>query len=333
MKAKVLTLILCFTALLASAENGNDTKDSYKYAKKRTIDANFEVTDNYTLSLIGRYSDYKISAWNESYVSFHIEIITQANKQEMAEDMLYAIDVDFDHAKRDKKIKAKTVINKNDIKNVGFQISYYVMLPQDIYISVYNQYGDVQVDKANNIYVEMNYGDLSIDEILSNAEINILYGDADVKNANNIAARMSYGDIDIANVNNASINMNYGSAKLDAVAYLNGKFNYSDVEIGSVGKTADININYGDIKVNNDSTDFELIKVNANYSDIDLHLDDAMSFSYDVTLLYGNVKNGLMENHAKRITEKNYQLYMTGNVNDGNNQHQIIIIGNYTDVK
>ena len=61
----------------------------------------------------------------------------------------------------------------------------------------------MQVDKANNIYVEMNYGDLSIDEILSNAEINILYGDADVKNANNITARMSYGDIDIANVNNA----------------------------------------------------------------------------------------------------------------------------------
>lgn len=334
MKAKILTLMFCFATLFVFAENSiNDINASYKYSKKRTIDANFEVAENYALSLTGKYSDYKISTWNENYVSFHVEIITKSNKQEAAENMLYAIDVDFDNAKMDKKINAKTVINKNNIKNVSFHISYYVMVPQDISISIYNLYGDVHIDKANkDLYVEMKYGDFSIDNIFTHAEINLLYGDANIKNAKHITAYMNYGDINVVNVNKASINMNYGSANFNAVDVLDGKFNYSDIELGNVTKTAYININYGDVEINNMNNDFELIKVQANYSDIELSLNETMSFFYDISLLYGDVKNDVLEKYAKRITEKNYRTSMIGNINDENQQHKIIISGNYSDV-
>lgn len=333
MKAKIMTLIFCFTTLFVFAENRKDFNDSYKYTKKRTIDANFEAADNFSLSLTGKYSDYKISTWDENYVCFHVEIITKSNKQEAAEDMLYAIDVDFDNAKIDKKIKATTIINKNNIKNVSFQISYYVMVPQDITISIYNLYGDVQMDKANkDLYVEMKYGDFYIDNIFTHAEINLLYGDADIKNANKITAYMNYGDMDVVNVKKALITMNYGSANFDAVDVLDGKFNYSDIELGYVAKTADININYGDVEINNMNNDFELIKVQANYSDIELTLSETMSFSYYINLLYGNIENDILEKHARKITENNYRTYMIGDVNDENQQYKIIISGNYSDV-
>ena len=335
MKAKILTLMFCFATLFAFAENSfNDINASYKYSKKRTIDANFETVEDYALTLIGKYSDYKISTWDENYVSFHVEIITKANKEERVEEMLYAIDVDFDNAKFNKKIKAETVINKNNIKNVSFQISYYVMVPQDISISINNLYGDVRMDKANkDLYVEMKYGDFSIDDVFAHAEINLLYGDANIKNAKQITAYMNYGDINVVNVNNASLIMNYGGANFNAVDVLSGKLNYSDIELGNVIKTADININYGDVEINNKSNNFELIKVQANYSDIELSLNETMSFSYDITLLYGDINNDLMEKHARRITEKSYQTYMSGNINDADQRHKIIINGNYSDVE
>ena len=333
MKAKILTYIFCFTTLFVFAENRNDFNQSYKYSKKRTIDANFEVADNYALSLTGRYSDYKISTWDENYVSFHVEIITKSNKQETAEEMLYAIDVDFDNAKIEKKINAKTVINKNNIKNVSFQISYYVMVPHDISISIYNIYGDVIMDKANkDLYIDMKYGDFSIDDIFTHAEINLLYGDADIKNAKQITARLNYGDINVVNVNNVLLTMNYGNANFDAVDVLSGKLNYSDIELGNVAKTADISVNYGDVEINNMNNDFELIKVQANYSDIELLLNETMNFSYEVTLLYGDINNDLIEKYARRITEKSYQTYMSGNINDSEGKHKIIINGNYSDV-
>jgi hypothetical protein len=333
MKAKILTYIFCFTTLFVFAENRNDFNQSYKYSKKRTIDANFEVADNYALSLTGRYSDYKISTWDENYVSFHVEIITKSNKQETAEEMLYAIDVDFDNAKIEKKINAKTVINKNNIKNVSFQISYYVMVPHDIAISINNLYGDVQMDKANkDLYIDMKYGDFSIDDIFTHAEINLLYGDADIKNAKQITARLNYGDINVVNVNKVLLTMNYGSANFDAVDVLSGKLNYSDIELGNVSKTADISVNYGDVEINNMNNDFELIKVQANYSDIELLLNETMRFSYEVTLLYGDINNDLIEKYARRITEKSYQTYISGNINDSEGKHKIIINGNYSDV-
>ena len=87
MKAKILTLIFCFATLLAYAENENNAFNaSYKYSKKRTIDANFETIVGTSVALIGKYSDYKISSWEENYVSFHVEIIAKANKEEYAEE-------------------------------------------------------------------------------------------------------------------------------------------------------------------------------------------------------------------------------------------------------
>ena len=334
MKAKILTLMFCFATLFVIAENSvTDINASYKYSKKRTIDANFETVDGYTIALIGKYSDYKISTWNENYVSFHVEIITKANKEATAENMLYAIDVDFENSKMEKNLNAKTVIKKNNIKNVSFQISYYVMVPQDILLSIYNHYGDVYIDKANrNLIVEMKYGDLFIDDILSHAEINLLYGDANIKNANHITAYMNYGDIDAVNVNEASITMNYGSAKFDAVDVMSGKFNYSNIKLGNVEKTVDISMNYGDVKINDKNNNFEQIRVQASYSDIELSLNETMSFSYDITLLYGDIKNDILEKHAKKIIEKNYQTSMTGNVNDEDQLHKIVISGNYSDV-
>lgn len=334
MKAKILTLMFCFATLFVIAENSvTDINASYKYSKKRTIDANFETVDGYAIALIGKYSDYKISTWNENYVSFHVEIITKANKEATAENMLYAIDVDFENSKMEKNLNAKTVIKKNNIKNVSFQISYYVMVPQDILLSIYNHYGDVYIDKANrNLIVEMKYGDLFIDDILSHAEINLLYGDANIKNANHITAYMNYGDIDAVNVNEASITMNYGSAKFDAVDVMSGKFNYSNIKLGNVEKTVDISMNYGDVKINDKNNNFEQIRVQASYSDIELSLNETMSFSYDITLLYGDIKNDILEKHAKKIIEKNYQTSMTGNVNDEDQLHKIVISGNYSDV-
>ena len=334
MKAKILTLMFCFATLFVIAENSvTDINASYKYSKKRTIDANFETVDGYAIALIGKYSDYKISTWNENYVSFHVEIITKANKEAPAENMLYAIDVDFENSKMENNLNAKTVIKKNNIKNVSFQISYYVMVPQDILLSIYNHYGDVYIDKANrNLIVEMKYGDLFIDDILSHAEINLLYGDANIKNANHITAYMNYGDIDAVNVNEASITMNYGSAKFDAVDVMSGKFNYSNIKLGNVEKTVDISMNYGDVKINDKNNNFEQIRVQANYSDIELSLNETMSFSYDITLLYGDIKNDILEKHAKKIIEKNYQTSMTGNVNDEDQLHKIVISGNYSDV-
>ena len=81
------------------------------------------------------------------------------------------------------------------------------------------------------------------------------------------------------------------------------------------------------------NNDFELIKVQANYSDIELLLNETMNFSYEVTLLYGDINNDLIEKYARRITEKSYQTYMSGNINDADQRHKIIINGNYSDVE
>ena len=191
------------------------------------------------------------------------------------------------------------------------------------------------MDKANNnLYVEMQYGDFSIDDIVSTAEIKMNYGDANIKKAKQINAKINYGDIDIADVNSAVFKMNYGSVKLDNVNRLIGELNYSDINVNNIEKHADIYVNYGDVTVNKISQDFESMEVQLNYSDIILNLTEDMSFTYDIKLLYGDIENDLLDKYAKRIVETKVNTKsMTGNINDSEGKHKIIINGNYSDVE
>ena len=93
-------------------------------------------------------------------------------------------------------------------------------------------------------------------------------------------------------------------------------------------------VNYGDVTVNKISQAFESMKVQLNYSDIILNLTEDMSFTYDIKLLYGDIENDLLEKYAKRIVETKVNTKtMTGNINDSDGKHKIIINGNYSDVE
>ena len=111
----VFTLLLCFVASIGFAENEFD--NNYKYTKKRTIDANFNAGEDYTLNLSGKYSDYEISTWNENHISFHVEIVVKSNKEEKAEELLYQIDIDFENSLSSKS-SAKPIETTKHSSNV-----------------------------------------------------------------------------------------------------------------------------------------------------------------------------------------------------------------------
>lgn len=354
-KAKMtMTLLLCFICSIAFSDElkiNDNSNENYKYTKKRTIDANFDARSNYKLNLYGSFCDYKIATWNENYVSFHVEITAKSNRENAAEEMLNNINVEFDNMKSTKTIEARTTIKTKKTTNISFQIDYYIMIPENLYLTINNSYGDIEIDKLRkDLNLDLDFGSFSIDSLLSNInKLDINYSDVKIKYSNKIEGKIGFSDIRINNSKNVNINMKYGNGKFGDIKKLTAtcefseiscnyadfvsldikytdtyfeKVNeitiddsYSDVEIDYLLKKINFTSTYGDIEINKIDNDFKLIDISSRYGDVDLMLNKELNFSYYISTEYGQIDSKYLKDNARvYIYEINNKEKMSGNI-------------------
>lgn len=354
-KAKMtMTLLLCFICSIAFSDElkiNDNSNENYKYTKKRTIDANFDARSNYKLNLYGSFSDYKIATWNENYVSFHVEITAKSNRENAAEEMLNNINVEFDNMKSTETIEARTTIKTKKTTNISFQIDYYIMIPENLYLTINNSYGDIEIDKLRkDLNLDLDFGSFSIDSLLSNInKLDINYSDVKIKYSNKIEGKIGFSDIRINNSKNVNINMKYGNGKFGDIKKLTAtcefseiscnyadfvsldikytdtyfeKVNeitiddsYSDVEIDYLLKKINFTSTYGDIEINKIDNDFKLIDISSRYGDVDLMLNKELNFSYYISTEYGQIDSKYLKDNARvYIYEINNKEKMSGNI-------------------
>ena len=347
MKIKVkflLTLLLCFIVSIGNANN-------YKYSKKRTIKANFEMSEDYTLYVYGKFSNYNIQTWGEDNISFHIEIITRSDKEENAMNLLHHIDVEFDNSQTNKSVSAKTVIPKK-IKNANFQIDYYIMIPENIFVDIKNLYGDVNIDKLNRYFtMDLDFGNFSLDSLFSTANIDVKYGNTKIKYVHDLKGNVGFGDVRINSGNNVDIILKYGNGKIGEMktmtahcefsdlsctsidsAYINVQYtdtylenvkevtiddSFSEVEIEHLLKKINFTSKYGDIEINNVDKDFKYIGISSQFSDVDIVLDKSYKFSYQLSASFGDINNEILKDNAKQYVKENSETTLMGIHNEG----------------
>lgn len=365
----VFTLLLCFVVSFSFAEGSPDKEfnNNYKYTKKRIIDTNFDAGENYTLNLLGKYSDYEISTWNENHISFHVEIIVKSNKEQKAEEQLYQIDIDFENSQANKEIMAKTVIPSR-MNNVEFQIDYYIMIPRNIFLVIHNAYGNVNVDKLNRyLDLDLDYGNFSIDSLFGDNKMNLAYSNVKIKYADKVDAKIRYGNIRVNTGNDVNVNIQYGNGKFGDIqslkafcqysdiscsdieaAYLKLQYSdtylknvkdltmdnsYSDVEIDHLLKKINFTSRYGDIEINKVHHDFELIDIKTEYSDVSVIFKESHKFSYNIAALHADVESVFLEDTAMRYIKKDDETTIIGDYNGSNDIRHVKIDIRYGDLE
>ena len=353
-KAKMtVTLLLCFICSIAFSDElkiNDNSNENYKYTKKRTIDANFDARSNYKLNLYGSFSDYKIATWNENHISFHVEITAKSNRENAAEEMLNNINVEFDNMKSTETIEARTTIKTKKTTNISFQIDYYIMIPENLYLTINNSYGDIEIDKlSKDLNLDLDFGNFSIDSLLSNNnKLDLNYSDVKIKYSNKIEGKIGFSDIRINNSKNVNLNMKYGNGKFGDIkkltatcefseiscnyadlASLDIKYtdtyfekvneitiddSYSDVEIDCLLKKINFTSTYGDIEINKIDNDFKLIDISSRYGDVDLMLTKEHNFSYYISAEYGQIDSKYLKDNARVYIYEINKEKMSGNI-------------------
>lgn len=367
MKTKILTILLCLISLTALSngikeENKSDV-DSNKISKKKTINANFELSDDYKLFLNGIYSDIKVASWDENYASFHIEIYAQAKNSNDVDKIIQAISIDFDNNKTAKRLNVTTNVENIKMRTMQLNIEYYIMIPKNTTFNVKNSYGDlfignlhkkteldvmfgnitidtlyeggnistaytnVSIGHTGKLNASIKYGDLNINTA-DNIEMSLLYSDCDLEKANKISGDIKYGDLNIGEAGDLKLSILYGDSKIGKLGNFSGDIKYGDLIINSISDNISIsNTTYSDIKIYNTANDFGTIDIDASYTDVMILLNEEQSYCFDIELSYGGFSSSLLRNSSRIFyQEKDSSLTVSGNYNNNKDESSNKII-------
>jgi hypothetical protein len=294
----------------------------------------FPADDNSSLELSNRYGDVIVKSSSETdKVLIDVKITVRYPNREKAERYLSYLNVEF--SEEPGLIKVRTVIdNKFSFTGWGgdsrkFRIDYHVSMPEAMNLTLYNRYGDTDLDDLTGLVeVDIKYGNLTAGKFLRGAEkprnkISLAYGKASVEEAGwlDVYLRYSsgftlpkcqallldskYSNITLGTVSSMVAESRYDSKfRIDNISNLVIDQGYSNVNIGSLSKKLDLTAGYGSFNSDRVVRDFESLEVDTRYASVTLGIDESAKYNLDAKISYGGVKfNDENFNVRRRLIE------------------------------
>lgn len=300
-------LSLCFTACCHINMFEGDT-ENYKFEVNKQFEKTFEVGEVPILEMIGKYSDFIISSWDEQRIDFSVKITVKGNDEKKVNERLNTINIMLKQV--DNKVIAQTLLDKYPYKQFSGSISvkYYVQVPRDVFMNLATIYGDIIVETVEKKFnVDIKYGDLIADSLLDDSHIDITYGDfavnyaklfnveltyakGKVKQCDYINGILKYTDIDITKLSCGSLENMYSDVLIKEVDNVKfGNNQYTNIDLKNVTEKLEAALQYSNIEAMVSANEPN-IEITGQYSNLNLTLNENASFNYNLQTQYGKIK-------------------------------------------
>lgn len=206
-----------------------------------------------------------------------------------------------------------------------YSIDYEVFMPATCNLDLSNVYGDAFVGMMKGqVNMKIKYGNFQVDGVGENFDVNLGYGNGTVGNAKNVKANGSYcqlrlkkvkdlnviskySKIFVENAGDITCNTQYDSYQIQSVRDLKNQGKYDNFEIGyadnlaflskyaeiKVNKlinSADLDLKYGGMAVNQVAKGFGLINIRGDYADFKIKVEEGAQYQVNATADYAGIR-------------------------------------------
>ncbi|MFI1773719.1 hypothetical protein [Thalassobellus citreus] len=316
------------------------TMQSQEIVTKK-IEKTFKMTNAGELHLNNKYGNVIISGWEENKAAVVIDIKVNNKKKENAKALIDRIIADIktagDFVSITSTISEKNTsffsryfnkVNPFEFDKSNVEINYNVYLPINAEIDVTNMFGDIIIDNwTGKLKANLEHGDLWINDIVSNAKIdmkfgklraksitygtiNLKNGDIDITKSKNLLLRTSGSNIDIDTVTNLELYSSKDEIAIEHVEDITGEIYFSKVTTQSIGDKISLLMRVAELRVSKINQPDAMVDINQESSDIHINIT-GLSFKFNATLEQGllrlpktfsNVKSKVI-NKSERLRE------------------------------
>jgi hypothetical protein len=303
-----ITLVLCLFSGLVYAKRGEVNKD-------KKITKTFEVTASTKLNIENQYGEVHVNTWDKKEIVIEIEINAVAKTDARAQELLDRITISDIRTGENIFMKTNIKSSNSSISINGgkeqFEIDYTINMPENNPLNVSNKFGGVYLaDFSGSLNLNVAYGSLQAENIkggdkmikisfgsaaitsIESGRIEASYSKLNIDKAGNIEVKNMFGGTEIDKVDNLKIDQQYGSLEISSVDQISGKVAFSNVSIDNLLKSLDLNLKYASrAELGKINSSVELIKVNANFSNLYFEIEDGASMNFDMNFKFGDFKS------------------------------------------
>jgi hypothetical protein len=337
-------LITGFLLLLAY------TLSAQTVSEKRSFTKSISLVKDARIEINNKYGDIHFSSWRKDTVKIMAEIEAFAPNSSRLQKMLDGIEINISGT--GSLIRAETEFGKEitvlleSFKGITskiidydsrVQINYYIIIPDDVDISIENQFGDIFMENNTaTISVSLSKGNFEANSLNRLSDLSLDFGDAEIGSVKSGRISSTFSKIKISqsediSINSTSTRFDLGKAGKVNVESRRDKFYignifgitgisyFTDYKIETLTGTTDLDLKYGSFDVERVDNAFEKITLDSDYSDITAAFDPSASFEFDIrhTNAFVVLPDKNIKSEKEALNEDKKEYLITGKI--GNN--------------
>ncbi|MDR0429702.1 MAG: hypothetical protein LBH58_04405 [Tannerellaceae bacterium] len=342
--------LIALSTLLATL---NGQAEKFDSDKKKEINQSFPISTDGKLVVDNRYGNVTVTHWSKNEVSIRVVIESKARSESEAQRGLDRVNVQIQKSGNTVYAKTSLIDQSGNSGNHRININYYISIPFKLAVNISQKYGSINLPEKNEgkCELEVKYGNiiagsftlpLKIDAGYSNINLNEVQdlrmdlsycGNVDVNNGGNLNIDSKYSNLKMGNVGKLKLEQKYSNLTMQKADKVSMDIKYSEIKIGHVKEEIDIDeLSYSTLTINELSSNFKRIKVEAKYGTLNLSIPSNASFNVNAQ----NMKHGNLDVKGFNITNSNIENKVNYyyQINGGNSNNVIDFEGNnYSSLK
>lgn len=341
----------CFMALVLCLFM---VREVYGREVRRVEIRTYPTVGGMEIAVDNKFGDIVVRAWDRNEVSFSVEIVGKARKEEMAGKMANRVKVSFSRTSGLIAARTSIVEKRENCSDCRVEIHYTIQLPRNVCLNLTNKYGNIFVDVTDMPFRgEIKYGDLQVGELNGKRNrIHCRYGNVHVKKSKVLMLESAYSDVVVDKAGKLTMGSSYSGIRIGEVKDMAVNSRYDNFQIKCVdqlvaeparntqfrveelGRSFVIEgLAHGEVKISRVAEGFARVVVDATYSNVWVGIDSLQGAQLDVTSRYGQVKvgnhlNTTRLNGTKNLEEAHGIERLVGLLGDGKNTKSVIVIKN-----
>jgi hypothetical protein len=294
----------------------------------KTIKKEYSISPTGTASLQNKYGNIVIQTWEKDRVKVEVTILVRAKNEAESQRVFDQINIAFSNT-QDRLSVATEIEESgswwggSQVKG-DFSINYLVLIPTTLNLEVGNKYGNVDIAECKGrAEIELKYGNLQADGFGGDVDLVFGYGNAqfgsvrdlqttlsnavvEIGTARDVLLESKYSNVSVGNVRELRSEAKYDELKISKanVVRFQAKFSnlivreaenvnaiakYSDIRIDELRNSADLDLEYGAVKVNKIARGFSEVRMAGAYTDFAVEVESGASYQLDASADYAGI--------------------------------------------
>jgi hypothetical protein len=290
-----------------------DSVSAQSVSEKRSFIKSMHCFSDTKLEVDNEYGDIHITTWNKDSVYIMAEIEAFAPTHAKLDKMFEGINInmtgtsfliraktEFDQSITELLQGIKGLTDKIITYNSKVKINYFINAPDNIDISIDNQFGDIFMEtNKKSVTASLSNGSFSANSLNRLTSLTISFGSVEIGSVKTAGLKPTFsqlviGESDDLSVNSTSSRFNInrtGRIKAESrrdkffigtINDLEGESYFSDYKIEDLEKEATITLKYGSIDVTRIENQLDKIDISAVNSDITLSCIPSLSYNFEI---------------------------------------------------